>query len=252
MSNTLTSTNGKQRIDDTYVVMSSAQANASVMEDRSPTLLAVSQSPPMVAGNWPAQKASTLNTKYADKQGLEDQHINSGAPLFVPYPTLYEPASLLEENWREKETKGALVASVSKSAHAVVSEANIRRMTPLEWERLQGFPDHYTAIKGAKDAPRYKAPRQLDDHPRHGVDRPAHRARGATHSPKTQDKMIITIDTDAHGPKVTLAMTPAEFENYKAVLKAVNTTRLTPEQTTLHDQVSRNLNRLSFGKAKNT
>lgn len=83
--------------------------------------MAESQSPPMVAGSWPADKASTLNTKYADKQGLEDQHINSGAPLFVPY------------------------------------EKNIRRMTPLEWERLQGFPDNYTKIPGAKDGPRYKA-----------------------------------------------------------------------------------------------
>ena len=36
-------------------------------------------------------------------------------------------------------------------------ETFVRRLTPLEWERLQGFPDHYTAIKGAKDSPRYKA-----------------------------------------------------------------------------------------------
>lgn len=138
--------------------MSSAQINASVMEDKSPTLMAESHSPPMVAGKWPATKASTLNTKYADKQGLEDQHINSGAPLFVPYPPiLYEQASLLEENWKERDVKNALAASTSKSQHGVLYERNIRRMTPLEWERLQGFPDHYTAIKGAKDAPRYKA-----------------------------------------------------------------------------------------------
>lgn len=36
-------------------------------------------------------------------------------------------------------------------------EKEIRRLTPLEWERLQGFPDHYTAIPGAKDSPRYRA-----------------------------------------------------------------------------------------------
>ena len=33
---------------------------------------------------WPAEIASTLNAAFGDKQGLEDQHINSGAPLFVP------------------------------------------------------------------------------------------------------------------------------------------------------------------------
>lgn len=48
----------------------------------------------------------------------------------------------------------------------VTSKANrtrmaVRRITPLEAERLQGFPDHYTLVpyrgKPAKDAPRYKA-----------------------------------------------------------------------------------------------
>ena len=33
----------------------------------------------------------------------------------------------------------------------------VRRITPLEAERLQGFPDNYTQIGGSKDSPRYKA-----------------------------------------------------------------------------------------------
>ena len=33
----------------------------------------------------------------------------------------------------------------------------IRRLTPTECERLQGFPDGYTAIPGAADSPRYEA-----------------------------------------------------------------------------------------------
>lgn len=33
----------------------------------------------------------------------------------------------------------------------------VRRLTPTECERLQGFPDGWTDIDGAKDAPRYKA-----------------------------------------------------------------------------------------------
>lgn len=33
----------------------------------------------------------------------------------------------------------------------------VRRLTPRECERLQGFPDEYTAITGAKDGPRYAA-----------------------------------------------------------------------------------------------
>ena len=33
----------------------------------------------------------------------------------------------------------------------------IRRLTPLECERLQGFPDGWTAIPNASDSARYKA-----------------------------------------------------------------------------------------------
>lgn len=42
-----------------------------------------------------------------------------------------------------------------------VATTSVRRLTPRECERLQGFPDDYTAIpyngKPAADAPRYKA-----------------------------------------------------------------------------------------------
>lgn len=43
----------------------------------------------------------------------------------------------------------------------VMNQAGVRRLTPRECERLQGFPDDYTAIpyrgKIAADGPRYKA-----------------------------------------------------------------------------------------------
>lgn len=39
----------------------------------------------------------------------------------------------------------------------VFPHMQVRRLTPTECERLQGFPDGYTNIPGAKDAPRYKA-----------------------------------------------------------------------------------------------
>lgn len=105
---------------------------------------------------------------------------------------LYQPKSAMEENWAESETKNALRAGESKVSHAVVCEdvshalrANaacayredaetypvqnmvVRRLTPMECERLQGFPDGWTDIgewrdsKGKlrkpSDSPRYKA-----------------------------------------------------------------------------------------------
>ena len=122
-----------------------------------------------------AQEVSqTLNTMH-DKQAI-----------------LYQPKSAMEENWTASETKNALRAGESKVSHAVLCEdvshtlrakANcayredtetypvqnmmVRRLTPMECERLQGYPDGWTDIgewtdsKGKKhqtsDTSRYKA-----------------------------------------------------------------------------------------------
>jgi DNA (cytosine-5)-methyltransferase 1 len=42
---------------------------------------------------------------------------------------------------------------------AIQTGVQVRRLTPMECERLQGFPDGYTAILGDKtpDSPRYQA-----------------------------------------------------------------------------------------------
>lgn len=101
-----------------------------------------------------AQEVSqTLNTMH-DKQAI-----------------LYQPKSAMEENWAESKIKNAIRAGESKVSHAVMCEdvshtlrakANCayredtetypvqnmvaRRLTPLEWERLQGYPDGWTNI----------------------------------------------------------------------------------------------------------
>lgn len=90
---------------------------------------------------------------------------------------LYQPKSMMEENWAESETKNALRAGESKVSHAVLCEdvshtlrakANCayredtetypvqnmiaRRLTPLERERLQGYPDGWTDIGKWRDS----------------------------------------------------------------------------------------------------
>jgi len=60
-------------------------------------------------------------------------------------PAVYEPKSAFEENWAESRVKNALRAEASKSSHAVTNQATVRRLTPTECERLQGFPDGWTA-----------------------------------------------------------------------------------------------------------
>jgi DNA (cytosine-5)-methyltransferase 1 len=68
-------------------------------------------------------------------------------------PIVYGPKSAFEENWAESEVKNALRANASKSSHAVV-QSTVRRLTPIECERLQGFPDGWT--EGQADTHRYK------------------------------------------------------------------------------------------------
>lgn len=105
------------------------------------------------AGTMAQEVSQTLNTMH-DKQAI-----------------LYQPKSAMEENWAESETKNALRAEESKVSHVVLREdvshtlrakANCayredtetypvqnmvaRRLTPLEWERLQGYPDGWTNI----------------------------------------------------------------------------------------------------------
>ena len=101
-----------------------------------------------------AQEVSqTLNTMH-DKQAI-----------------LYQPKSAMEENWAESKIKNAIRAGESKVSHAVMCEdvshtlrakANcayredtetypvqnmmVRRLTPMECERLQGYPDGWTDI----------------------------------------------------------------------------------------------------------
>lgn len=74
-------------------------------------------------------------------------------------------------NGRGKDVNGTLATNARKSLNSgnvVRCESVVRRLTPLEAERLQGFPDHWTDIgdwidskgkthKGDSDSPRYKA-----------------------------------------------------------------------------------------------
>ena len=53
--------------------------------------------------------------------------------------------------------KGINNQYVSEDTCIVENRKLIRRLTPLECERLQGFPDHWTDIPGASDSARYKA-----------------------------------------------------------------------------------------------
>jgi len=58
---------------------------------------------------------------------------------------------------RQHKDATDLVYQPDKKSHAAARCCIIRRLTPLECERLQGFPDAWTDIPGASDSVRYKA-----------------------------------------------------------------------------------------------
>ena len=184
---------------------------------------------------WPAEIAPTLNAHFGDKMGLENQHINGGAGLFVHdvqatthafkvrggcegggkgYLGSDEVAFTISTHqdqhifsepaiaWSEELTAsvdlagtiqrggsggrhdGVMVpaeafqptadcltaaygtkwngnASATNGSLFAQQQSTVRRLTPVECERLQGFPDDYTLVphrnKPMSDGPRYKA-----------------------------------------------------------------------------------------------
>jgi DNA (cytosine-5)-methyltransferase 1 len=143
---------------------------------------------------WPAEVAPTLNAAFGTKQGLEDQHALGGAGCFVPalpvaFNSRQDPVQYGNQSGAVDTdghtmavalgtdcyngsvtgdvaaTMGTPGSSVNASGPTVMvaqpSVMQVRRLTPMECERLQGFPDGYTDIrprgKDTPDGPRYKA-----------------------------------------------------------------------------------------------
>jgi DNA (cytosine-5)-methyltransferase 1 len=85
----------------------------------------------------------------------------------APEPIAFDRAEAVQVQWAsgggklENATAQALRANAEHSYQFLRSGYAVRRLTPRECERLQGFPDDWTAIpyrgKPAADGPRYKA-----------------------------------------------------------------------------------------------
>lgn len=76
-------------------------------------------------------------------------------------PAVFGAVQITSKTNRSRVTPGAPAGTLSKASdmHAITN--GVRRLTPTECERLQGFPDNWTAVpyrnKPAEDGPRYKA-----------------------------------------------------------------------------------------------
>ncbi|TWD58121.1 DNA (cytosine-5)-methyltransferase 1 [Agrobacterium vitis] len=136
-----------------------------------------------------ADVAPTLNASFGQKQGLKNQHIDGGCGLFVADVAGTMKACKESGGWSnsiDHAAAGYMVAAsmataidgtnvartlsarhysspcVDRGQNAVLNGASVRRLMPVECERLQGFPDNYTNVpwrgkNTASDGPRYKA-----------------------------------------------------------------------------------------------
>jgi DNA (cytosine-5)-methyltransferase 1 len=92
--------------------------------------------------------------------GHNESHANAGVPPAVAFDLRGREGGAAMEG--PHDTANIRAASGGSSRSYIAQPMAVRRLTPRECERLQGFPDDYTDInwrgKGyAPDGPRYKA-----------------------------------------------------------------------------------------------
>lgn len=115
-----------------------------------------------------------INTQIATRSEALDRGTgfgigDDGDPAFTlvqaqhSHAVAFEPGSVARNAGPsgESDTVSTLRANMGDNQPAVRVDMQVRRLTPRECERLQGFPDDYTLVtvrkKPAADGPRYKA-----------------------------------------------------------------------------------------------
>jgi DNA (cytosine-5)-methyltransferase 1 len=90
---------------------------------------------------------------------------DDGAPAYTlqaahSHAVAFEPGFLKREGSHYYEEHTGTIRKEpgdNLMAVAVAQTLQVRRLTPLECERLQGFPDNYTNVAGLSNSARYKA-----------------------------------------------------------------------------------------------
>ena len=122
--------------------------------DPHPALTARSYKSPNVEGGEDAVVFSSggkpitgsLTTKFGPKNATNHQEVNAGSLVAFNWQTgmgQYEPST---------ETTGTLNVGQTPA----VTTPSVRRLTPLECERLQGFPDGWTDVPDNSGSQRYR------------------------------------------------------------------------------------------------
>lgn len=92
-------------------------------------------------------------TKYGDIQPT----LNTKTGAAVAY-TVHGTDNTIKESKLHTALQCRPPGKIENNSTTIIQVGNfVRRLTPLECERLQGFPDNHTNIPGAADSPRYRS-----------------------------------------------------------------------------------------------
>jgi len=118
-------------------------------------------------GNVPYALAENIIGRQAHNGGNGDGFTENG-PMYTlnatgvhdaVHPIVLEDQGGSVMHVRQDGTVGTLRAHAHASEPSVLANMAVRRLMPIECERLQGFPDEYSNIpwRNSPDSPRYKA-----------------------------------------------------------------------------------------------
>jgi DNA (cytosine-5)-methyltransferase 1 len=161
---------GNQFVDEGKVIpvcMATGQGNAEIATEMCPTLNCNHEAP--IITTQYGEIAGTLTARH-DSSPCADQgqnvvafsckdHTNGGGQVAVAFSEGYFRCG--SGHAPNEELANTLQCNTGDQRISIATNYAVRRLTPTECERLQGFPDGHTAIpyrgKPAADGPRYKA-----------------------------------------------------------------------------------------------
>jgi len=135
---------GNQYVNEGKVItMSSGQANAEILSERSPSLTGLHEQPIVALNDQGGSQMSVTENVSATLRSQEHGH----------QPIIWEMQHA-SEAYRESGEIAPTLQSRMGTGGNNVPLIGVRRLTPTECERLQGFPDGWT--DGQADSHRYK------------------------------------------------------------------------------------------------
>ena len=92
---------------------------------------------------------------------IKESHTSPTVISRGPHAVAYDTTNITSPTNGSNPKPGDPVFTLASGQHPPLLTPHVRRLTPIECERLQGFPDNYTDIrlndKQTPDGPRYKA-----------------------------------------------------------------------------------------------